>query len=316
MAGPVTAPAANEFLADVVYGLTRSPQKELHSKYFYDELGSALFDAITVLPEYGLTRADRRLLERNASSIAANFAGVRILAELGSGSGKKTRPIVQAMPDPPRYHPIDVSIAALQMCREQLADCADVVPHHCSYLDGLDEVVSKRDSSRLAVLFLGSTIGNFDRRCAADFLRAVRCRLTRGDMLLIGADLVKEHNVLIAAYDDPTGVTAAFNLNLLARVNRELGGDFDLRAFAHQARYNETERRIEMHLVSVAEQRVRIAAAQLTVAFGRGETIWTESSHKYTVMELADMAVTTGFRQTAQWVDEEWPFAECLWVAE
>lgn len=315
MAAPFPAATDNEFLADVVHGLTKSPQKELPSKYFYDELGSALFEAITVLPEYGLTRADQRLLIRNAASIAAHLGGIDTIAELGSGSGKKTRAILEAMNQPVAYHPIDVSFAALEACREQLSDCAQVFPHHCSYVDGVRQIVSGRDSSRIALLFLGSTIGNFDRRCAADFLSAVRCVLATGDMLLIGADLVKKRERLIAAYDDPTGVTAAFNLNLLARVNRELGGDFDLRAFSHEARHNDTERRIEMHLVSEIDQNVHIDCAGLTVTFARGETIWTESSHKYTVEELSKMATAAGFEQTRQWVDEEWPFAECLWTA-
>jgi L-histidine Nalpha-methyltransferase len=315
MAAPALGADVHEFLMDVVHGLQKAPQKELPSKYFYDELGSALFEAITVLPEYGLTRAGQRLLERHAPAIARHFGRGAIVAELGSGSGRKTRAILRAMRSRPAYHPIDVSAAALAVCRQELNDCARVTTHQCSYLDGIREVAAERASQRIAVLFLGSTIGNFDRPCASDFLSSLRFLLAPGDRLLIGADLVKDPGVLIAAYDDPTGVTAAFNLNLLARVNRELDADFDLRAFAHQARYNEAERRVEMHLVSRANQAVRIRAGGLTIRFARGETIWTESSHKYALAELESMAAASGFREVAHWADEEWPFAESLWAA-
>jgi len=296
----------NEFAGEVRSGLLK-PHKELPSKYLYDELGSALFDAITVLPEYGLTRADQRILCRHAREIPLEFASV---AEFGSGSGQKTRVILEALA-PDHYFPIDLSTCALEKCRRQLSGLARVDPIDATYLCGLDRV--PRNGGNLLVLFLGSTIGNFDARCRADFLRQVRSRLREGDAMLIGCDLMKPVHVLMDAYDDPSGVTASFNLNLLGRINRELDADFDLRAFAHEARWNPAERRIEMHLRSRVDQSVVIRDADLVCAFRAGETIWTESSHKFFPEEIAAIASESGFEQEAQWIDEEWPFAESLW---
>jgi L-histidine Nalpha-methyltransferase len=185
------------------------------------------------------------------------------------------------------------------------------------YLEGLRAVANRLDDDEpLLVLFLGSTIGNFDRDAGQEFLRDVRATLRRGDALLLGTDLVKDISTQVLAYDDPAGVTAAFNLNLLARINRELGADFDLTHFQHEARWNNPERRMEMHLLSVCRQRVHIPAAGLQVTLDEGETIWTESSHKYFADEVAEMARQTGFRCAAQWIDEEWPFAQNLLMAE
>jgi len=306
--------ARQEFAADVRAGLSRT-QKELHSKYLYDELGTSLFEAITHLPEYGLTRADSRLLAAHAEEIASFAPGPLAIAELGSGTGQKSRIILSAAPQRPRYFPIDVSYDALSACRIELAGIADTTPIHASYLVGLNRVAATRSDETLLVLFLGSTIGNFERPCAAEFLRSVRERLRPGDGFLLGADLVKPVQQLVTAYDDPAGVTAAFNRNLLGRINRELGGEFDLRAFEHEARYNEGERRIEMHLRSRVDQVVAIPAANHIARFRAGETIWTESSHKFHLTDLDDMAHKAGFRLHAAWVDKEWPFAETLWIA-
>jgi len=298
----------NEFACEVRNGLSK-PQKELPSKYLYDELGSALFDAITALPEYGLTRADQRILERCARELPPEFWSI---AEFGSGSGRKTRAILEALA-PGEYFPIDVSPHALEKCRRELCPLARVEPVEASYLNGLDRI--PRNGAPLLVLFLGSTIGNFDSRCRADFLRQVRARLREGDAMLVGCDLVKPVAVMLDAYDDPTGVTASFNLNLLGRINRELDGNFDLRAFEHQARWNESERRIEMHLCSRLDQTVTIREARFACAFQAGETIWTESSHKFRRAEIDELAQESGFVPEAQWVDQEWPFAESLWRA-
>jgi uncharacterized SAM-dependent methyltransferase len=242
-----------EFAAEVRADLSK-PQKELHSKYLYDELGSALFEAITRLPEYGLTRADERLLCAHAGDIAEVMPAPAVVIELGSGTGEKTRHILSAFRDSRiRYVPIDVSSKALIRCQR--------------------------------------------------------------DALLIGADLVKDSERMLRAYDDAIGLTAAFNLNLLGRINRELGGTFDLRNFQHEARWNEAGRRIEMHLRSTVEQTALVLGADLTVRFQAGETIWTESSHKFQTDELREMAGRTGYRVHAQWVDREWPFVESLWVA-
>jgi L-histidine N-alpha-methyltransferase len=300
----------SEFAYDVRAGLSKA-QKELPSRYLYDELGSALFDAITVLPEYGLTRADERILQRHAAQIPREFP---MVAELGSGAGRKTRPVLEAL-GRPDYFPIDVSAPALDRCRVELSCHANVRPLEASYLDGLDRVRSLRNGGPLLVLFLGSTIGNFESRCRADLIGQVRARMRTGDALLIGCDLMKPVETMIRAYDDPAGVTASFNLNLLGRINRELGGDFNLRAFAHEARYNSKERRIEMHLRSLTDQTVTVAQAGFSAALREGETIWTESSHKFRIEEIPEMARESGFRPEWQWVDEEWPFAENFWRA-
>ncbi len=298
----------NEFACDVRAGLTKQ-QRELPSKYLYDELGSALFDAITVLPEYGLTRADQRLLDDHAADLPREFPSV---VEFGSGSGRKTRAVLEAV-EPQEYFPIDLSSSALEQCARALSRFTRVEPIESTYLHGLDRV--PRNGAPILVLFLGSTIGNFDERCRGDFLRQVRSRLRPGDAMLIGFDLVKPAETMIEAYDDPAGVTASFNLNLLGRINRELGGDFNQRAFAHQARYNCEARRIEMHLCSLRDQVVTIRDARLECSFRQGETIWTESSHKFYAAEIPEIARQAGFVSEAQWVDQEWPFAENLWRA-
>lgn len=304
----------SEFARDVREGLLKPGQKEIPCRYFYDEVGSALFDAITLLPEYGLTRADARLIRAHAPEIAARLDRPLAVAELGSGSGVKTRLLLEALGGRPVYTPIDVSAAALEKCAREVNRAARVKPFSGSYLDGL-RAVSQRRRGRLLVLFLGSTIGNFEREAAARFLAEVRACLRPGDALLLGADLVKPAGRLLAAYDDPAGVTAAFNLNLLARANRELGASFDLRAFAHQARYDGAERRIEIYLVSRARQRVDVPAAGITVELAACETILTEYSHKFTAEGIAAMGRSAGFVLEAQWLDGEWPFAETLFVA-
>jgi dimethylhistidine N-methyltransferase len=320
---PVAAPAPEalaELIADVRAGLVRAGQKELPPKYFYDEIGSALFEVITLLPEYGLTRADARLLRRHAPELAARLAGLVAVAELGSGTGKKTRWVLEALSrkGPVSYFPIDISSAALAACAEQLGriEGVTVFPMEKAYLAGLQAVRERRPGgARLLVLFLGSTIGNLHRREAQTFLQQVRESLSSGDALLLGTDLLKPAEDLLRAYDDPLGITAAFNLNLLARLNRELGADFALERWAHEARWNAEERRIEMHLRSLEEQNVEIHRAGLTVRFRRGETLWTESCYKFTCAEVAALGELAGFSLEAQWVDAEWPFAETLLLA-
>src|SRR5579864_5023264 len=317
----IPANASYEFAADLRAGLTRPDQKELPSKYLYDEVGSALFEVISHLPEYGLTRADERLLRRYSQEIADRIEGPVAVTELGSGSGKKTRWILEAFcrRQHTSYYPVEISRAALQMCERELSDIdsVSIVGFEREYLDGLLEVAARRKKDhRLLVLFLGSTIGNFDRPAGERFLSEVRRILQRGDALLLGTDLEKSSSQLLHAYDDELGVTAAFNLNLLSRANRELGADFDLAQFAHVAKINCAERRVEMHLKSLAHQSVQIPAAELTVDFESGETIWTESSHKYAADEIPHMAANSGFTCDVQWIDEEWPFAENLLIAE
>ncbi len=311
-----------EFAIDVRSGLTRDGQKEIPSKYFYDEVGSALFEVITVLPEYGLFRADERLLHENAQTIAAMLPPGRVVvAELGSGSGKKTPWMLEALArrQPTVYHPIEISPKALEQCATQMGQLhnVEVKPVQQTYLEGLLSVTAaRRPGERMLVLFLGSTIGNFSRCAAENFLTEVRQTLTAGDALLLSADLEKPASKLLPAYDDPLGVTASFNLNLLARINRELQADFDLFAFRHLARYDATERRVEMHLVSTRSQIVAIPRAQCSVSFAEGETIWTESSQKYRRSELLEIGRHSGFRPLRQWLDGEWAFAQTLFVAE
>jgi len=310
-----------DLASEVRAGLCRPGQKELPSKYLYDEIGSALFEVVSVLPEYGLTRADERLLHRHAADIVSRLKPQVLVAELGSGSGKKTRWLLEALAarQCTTYCPIEISPTALARCETELGRiaCVSIVGFERPYLDGLLAAAARRkENDHLLVLFLGSTIGNFDRDAAERFLTEVRRILFPGDALLLGTDLEKPLPQLLAAYDDPIGVTAAFNLNLLARINRELGANFDLRSFRHEARYNTPHQRVEMHLRSMRDQIVAIPRSGCTVSFLKGETIWTESSHKYRVEAIPAMAQRNGFRCDSQWIDAEWPFAESLLIAE
>src|SRR5689334_9702397 len=253
----------SEFAEDVRAGLSKRNQRELPSKYLYDEVGSELFEAICLLPEYGLTRADTRLLQRYSEEMVARMPTPTHVAELGSGSGKKTRMILEALSKRRRtfYYPIEISPAALAACEKELGqlDFVSLVGYEKPYLEGLRAVAARREpGEHVCVLFLGSTIGNFDRPAADDFLRQVRTVLQPGDSLLLGTDLEKSVEVQLLAYDDPAGVTAAFDMNVLARINRELDADFDLKQFAHEALWNVAERRIEMHLRSLQRQSVDI----------------------------------------------------------
>ncbi len=309
------AVSVSDFEIDVRAGLTKKGQKELSAKYFYDDLGSALFDAITLLPEYGLTRADLRLLDAHAADLAALADNASIVAELGSGSGEKARRILPELIGTQElvYCPIDLSAAALVRCRRDLDDIPNlkISPLQQSFIDGLASAskLRKRGTSML-VLFLGSSIGNFDPSAAVDFLAAVRRQLNRGDVLLLSCDLVKGNDVMLSAYDDAEGVTAAFNLNVLGRINRELGGNFDLNRFRHEVRYDDSAQRIEMHLRSTADQIVCIGDLRITLK--KNETIWTESSYKFTVEQVASMAAQAGFKCEFQWIDQEWPFTQCV----
>ena len=314
------AEALQAFADAVRQGLTR-PQRELPSRYLYDELGTALYEAITALPEYGLTRADERLIYRHADAILRHLPDPLLIAELGSGSGRKTRWILEALAAraaPVIYYPIDISASALKKCRQELVGVGglSLVGLEGSYLDGLQEVTAQRPPGHaLLVLFLGSTLGNFERPAAEAFLGEIRALLQPGDALLVGTDLEKPVAALLGAYDDPLGVTAAFNRNVLARLNRELGADFELRRFHHHVRYDAPHRRIEMHLRSDRRQTVHIEGADLSCVFHADETIWTEACHKFNLDELRALAARTGFLSEAQWVDGEWPFAENLWIA-
>jgi L-histidine Nalpha-methyltransferase len=321
MIQPALSPRFSSAFAKAVHeGLTHSPQKELPSMYLYDEVGSALFEVITALPEYGVTRAEERVLKAHSADIVAQLPHDVIVAELGSGSGRKTRRILEALckKQPTSYHPIEISRTALQLCRRELGDIEriSIVGFERDYLAGLSEVsANRKDGESLFVLFLGSTIGNFARLAATRFLKSIRGMLKPGDSLLLGMDLLKPLDVLIPAYDDPIGVTAAFNLNLLARINRELDADFPIDAFEHIALFNPEARSIEMHLRATRPVTAHIRGAGFEVKFREGETIWTESSHKYDAGEVIPLADDAGFDCAHQWLDREWGFAESLLVA-
>ncbi len=314
-----TAPA--QFAEHVLDGLSHPHQKWLSAEYLYDDVGSALFEAITALPEYGLTRADARLLKQHAEAIVGPSEQPLRIVELGSGSGLKTRWLLEAavrrLGSVP-YTPIDVSPFALELCRQSLGRIpgVEISLQEATYLPGLRAALAARAvNERVMVLFLGSTIGNFPRPDAVQFLIDVRSLLQAGDSVLLGADLVKPREQLLLAYDDPVGVTAAFNRNLLARINRELDGQFDLRTFEHEARFEERESRIEMHLRSTRSQMVRVGALKRAFRFQAGETIWTESSCKFTPESVRELAASGGLVCTEQWIDGEWPFSENLLMA-
>lgn len=309
------------FAADLRSGLRTDGQRTLPSKYLYDEVGSALFEVICVLPEYGLTRADTRLLIRHAPSWVSQLPSKTCVAELGSGSSKKTRLILEALAQRQEttFFPIDISRAALAQCARELGDIPNlsVSGLHMEYLPGLHEAKARRQKKGpLLVLFLGSTIGNFARDAGERFLRSVREQLSPGDFMLLSSDLVKSEAELVLAYDDVAGVTAAFDKNVLARINRELDADFDLARFAHEARWNREARRVEMHLVARTDMTVHIRRAQLTIELATGESIKTEDSYKFETGEIRDVAQRCGFRCAEQWIDSEWAFAQSLLIAE
>jgi L-histidine N-alpha-methyltransferase len=304
---PKTTTARSRFAVDVQSYLSQTP-RQLPSEHLYDDLGSELFEAICRLPWYGITRAEQRMLERHASDIISRVSPLSTIIELGPGSGLKLATLLSGRPTGAlTVHLVDVSAAALEAAGRALASDIDlnVVPHEATYEAGLTEIAaSRRAGGRTLTLFLGSSIGNFDPPGAAAFLGNIRSAMSPGDSLLLGADLVKPEAELVLAYDDPLGVTAAFNRNLLVRANSELGADFDLASFGHRAVWNAEASRIEMHLVSARRQRVCVPAADLDITFEPDETIWTESSYKYRADQIVAMLERAGFITTSQWSDE------------
>ncbi len=310
--------AEREAFADAVrYYLSLNP-RQLPSRYFYDEIGSALFEAICRLPWYPVTRTETRLLEVHAADILRRVDPLSTIVELGPGSGEKLARLLEggrSRATPMTVHLVDVSAAALEAAGHALAQLEGtvIVPHQTTYEAGLADVADGRpDSGRKLVLFLGSNIGNFDPPGAAAFLASIRSSLAAGDALLVGTDLVKTEQELVRAYDDPLGVTAAFNRNLLARINRELDGDFDLQAFTHRAIWTVAASRVEMHLVSAARQNVHVKASGLEFTMEAGESIWTESSYKYLPHTARRMVAAAGFDVIEQWVDPDRRFALTL----
>jgi L-histidine N-alpha-methyltransferase len=314
---PAIETSTAQFAEDVRYYLSLSPP-QLPSRYLYDALGSALFDAICQLPWYRLTRAETRLLETHAGDILSAMAPLSRIIELGSGNGDKLVTLLAGAPRqsrPNQLHLVDVSAAALENASRALTafDGVRVVTHQAPYEVGLQEIGSERFSgSRSLVLFLGSNIGNFDPPGADAIVRQIRATRAVGDGFLIGADLVKPIENLMLAYDDPLGVTAAFNRNLLSRLNAELGADFHLPFFVHRAVWDAEASRIEMHLVSTRKQVVRVPAAQVELVMEEGDTIWTESSYKYRPEQIIELLERNGFVLRRQWIDKTAHFALTL----
>jgi L-histidine N-alpha-methyltransferase len=299
---------AAPFADDVRRGLGTSP-KRLSPRYFYDDLGSALFEAITFLPEYYLTRSETEILERRADEIVAALDGPVELVEFGSGSARKTRILIEAaLRRQARlsYHPIDISPSALLLSATDLIATharLHVTAYACDYFEVLASA-RLRTSQRVLALFLGSNIGNYEPAEAVELLRAMSRSFKLGDALLLGADLKKEARVLELAYNDPTGVTQAFNKNLLGRINRELGGTFDLDGFAHVATYDPERGSVDSYLEAQREQHVTIGDLDLAVDFAAGERIHTESSLKFSEADIAELARQGGFRLVRRWTDE------------
>ena len=298
--------ASSSFADDVRHHLQLVP-RQIPSRYLYDALGSALFDAICELPWYGITRAEHRLLERYRVDILRQIPGLTTVIELGPGDGRKLQMLLRAASTRLAVHLIDVSASALARATQTLSRdrTTALISHEASFEDGLDSLWTVPPNTPTLLLFLGSNIGNFDPPVAGALLRRIRAALPEDGALLLGVDLVKPEGTLLAAYDDPLGVSAAFNLNVLVRINRELGGNFDVRAFRHRAIWNRFCGRMEMFAVSTKRQRVTIDAIDLEVEFDEGEAIWTESSYKYTLDQCARLLIETGFESVGQWMDRD-----------
>jgi L-histidine Nalpha-methyltransferase len=302
---PTVLPAAsNQFRADVLRGL-RAPRKHLPSKYFYDAAGSELFERITELTEYYPTRTERAIMERHAAEMADVIGPRCLLVEYGSGSSAKTRLLLDHLRDPAGYVPIDVSSDQLRSAARAVAldyPAVEVLPLYGDFTRPLTLPVPRRPAVRRVVYFPGSTIGNFTPSEAIALLRRTAQLCGPNGAMLLGADLRKDRRLLEAAYNDTQGVTAAFNRNILARINRQLGADFALGQFGHHAFFNAAEGRIEMHLVSRRQQRVHIDGEEFD--FAAGESIHTENSYKFTLSELRELAAAGGFETQRVWTDD------------
>lgn len=306
-----SAPVLTSTIAeDVLLGLSAEPRR-LPAKLFYDAAGSRLFEEITRTPEYYPTRTERAILEDHAAEIARAAGANLTLVELGAGSASKTRVLISAILRRQlrlEFHPVDVSPAALQEALSSLngdftnLKVSPIVADYTDHVPRLDSLPGRK-----LVLFIGSTIGNFEPQQAVRFLQRVRRSLQPGDALLIGFDMVKDAQVLHAAYNDAAGVTAQFNKNLLARINRELDADFDLDEFNHVAFWNRRASRIEMHLESRVDQSVRVRDLNRTFHFSFGERIHTENSYKFTTSSIRKLVRLSGFKMEQTWTDpQEW----------
>jgi L-histidine Nalpha-methyltransferase len=301
--------ASGPVAVEVLNGLTERP-KTLSPWLFYDQKGSQLFEEITELPEYYVTRTERQILAEHAEEIVTAAAGGRDLSmiELGAGTATKTGLLLNAavgLQGSVTYRPIDVSETALEEARTRLeAELPEVTvePIVADYTEGMRQNGASHTGRKL-VLYIGSSIGNFSPADALEVLRGVRAQLLPGDSLLLGTDMVKDVDTLLAAYDDAAGVTARFNLNVLVRINRELDANFNPNLFRHRARWNEEHSRIEMHLESLLTQKIALRALDMEVRFARGETIHTENSYKFTDERVVALLTRAGFKLRQQWSD-------------
>jgi L-histidine Nalpha-methyltransferase len=314
-----SAASTRGFADDVREGLL-AERKHLFPKYLYDPLGSQLFDAICLLPEYYLTRSEDEILATYADEITSAIPGRKVLLEMGSGSASKTRLLIEALLRRQRslvYIPVDISVTALESSSRVLLQSypeIEIQAYAGDYYAAIERLRGELSGPTLA-LFLGSNIGNFDEFESLGFLQAMRSMLNRGDGLLLGADLKKDRATLKAAYDDPLGVTAAFSRNLLVRMNRELGAEFDLHSFKHVALYNEIPGRIEIYIESLKDQVVDIKGLNIRIEFKQGERIHTENSYKYDREQLSQLAERAGFVIERSWTDRNSMFSSNLLVA-
>ena len=299
----------DQFLADIVAGLSQ-PSKRIHCKYFYDQRGSELFDEICELDEYYLTRAEQSIMDQFSAEMADQLGDQVMLVEFGSGSSLKTQALLQELHEPAAYVPVDISEEHLLTTAEKLRhDFPDIeiLPTVADFTRDFELPESNQPPSHSAVYFPGSTIGNFESKQAQNLLDRIASVVGHDGGLLIGIDLQKDPRIIHAAYNDSEGVTEAFNLNLLHRINNELDADFDLDHFEHLAKYNGNDGRIEMFIVSTCEQTVTIG--DLEFRFEANERIFTEFSHKYTVDGFVDLASRAGFELHKQWTDSDQLFA-------
>lgn len=309
------SPEPQRFLDEVLDGLQKTP-KELPPKYFYDECGSQLYERICTLDEYYIPRTESSIMNSHIQEMVESMGPNVLLVEYGCGNCKKTRILLDNMPDLAAYVPIDISREQLMHVTEQLGLIypeLEILPVWTDYTSPFDLPFPELPIDRIVVYFPGSSIGNFDRASARNFLRHVAGICGPGGVLLIGIDLKKDPAILHSAYNDREGITAAFNLNLLERINHELNGDFQSEYFQHHAFYNQEEGRVEMHLVSLRDQIVHLD--NLSIPFRKNESIWTESSYKYRLDEFEQMAAAGGFLVEKVWTDEQQWFGVLYLVA-
>lgn len=308
--------SVDQFKEDVFRGLSAS-RKTLEPKYFYDDLGANLFEQICEMPEYYPTRTEKCILEENAEAIAASIGDNVAIVEYGSGALDKVRIILDRLVDPIGLIPVDISSTQLMRASKQLSDTfpeIEVLPCVGDFTQFLDLPIFSKSVKKYLVFFPGSTIGNFEPNAAADFFKTLHKTLGNGGLLLIGIDLQKDIEMMVSAYDDQNKITASFNKNILTRINREIGGNFDLTMFEHSVRYDLDLNRIEMHLRSLADQEVVIGNRQFK--FTTGETIHTENSYKFLVEEFKTLAKKWNFSELQTWVDDDRYFAVMLLVAD